>query len=152
MRTKIKNMIKECSKKLLFWLKIIIHNMKDNRRKHKILKVLDQKKTEGELRSGPGLEVTTVGKSLTANKLHTITGYSLKEIEVLCTELIKSEHLELIDWTPEHQYLINNRGILAIMRRDFLSKIWYISWDFWKWVAPLVISFTALLNGIFKWW
>ena len=139
-------------RKLVFWWYTIIHNMRDNRRKHKILKVLDQKKTQGELRSGPGLEVTPVGKSLTANKIHTITGYSLREIEVPCTELVKSEHLELIDYTPEHQYLINNRGILAIMRRDFLSKIWYRSWDFWKWVAPSLFSLIALLNGVFKWW
>lgn len=148
----VKTTLTKCWQKLVFWWQAIIHNMRDNRKKHRILKILRQKKREGDLREGPGLEVTAVGKSLPANKIHLLTNYSLEEIEVLCAELIKSEHLDLIDWTTEHQYLINNKGILAVLRKDFLGLIWYRSWDFWKWVAPLLIGLTALLNGIFKWW
>lgn len=147
-----KQIINRCLGKLLFWWNTFIHNMRDNRKKHNILKILRQKKIEGDLEESPSLEVTDVGRSLTISKIHIITKYNIEEIKVLCEELVESKHVILIDYTQETQFLINSKGILAVLRKDFLGLIWYRSWDFWKWVAPLIIALTALLNGIFKWW
>lgn len=125
-----------------------------NIKKHKILKALYIKWEQGEARTGNGLEVTDLGKSLTTTEIQKETKLQISDIEQICFVLTNTNYIKLFNKNQNdkvNRYLIIDSGQTAFLEKYFLNKVWYRNFDFWKFFLPFLIGLLGLLNSIFQW-
>lgn len=140
--------VKEYYKKVVHWIKQCIWLMKLHRRKHLIIKTLTESFDDGERRSGNGLEVTDLGKSVTNIGIHLKTNLKIHQIDSICVMLIAQGYVVGFrndDKNKAHRYLITDLGRVAAYENQFKDMIWYRNFDFLKWFIPTLISLTALI-------
>lgn len=125
-----------------------------NRKKHKILKALYLNWEKGEERSGNGIEVTDLGKSLTTTEIQKETKMQTSDIEQVCSVLVNTNYIKLFSKNQNdkvNRYLIIDNGQTAFVEKHFLNKIWYRDFNFWKFFLPFLVGLLGLLNSIFQW-
>lgn len=125
-----------------------------NKKKHKILKALYLNWKSGEERSGNGIEVTDLGKSLATTEIQKETKMQTSDIEQVCSVLINTNYIKLFSKNQNdkiNRYLIIVNGQTAFLEKYFLNKIWYRNFNFWKFFLPFLIGVLGLLNSIFQW-
>ena len=125
-----------------------------NYKKHILLKNLYASWKDGEDRTTSSYQVTPFGRSLTVIELQKKTSYGILKIEELCITLSNDGYIEKITEDTDnksHRYLIKELGKSAFIDKYFLHKVFFFSFDFWKWVLPFLVGLLGLLNSIFHW-
>lgn len=118
-----------------------------NKKKHLILSKLLAKFQEGEERTGHGIAVTELGRSMTNIQLHHQTGISIENIDKWCYVLSNQGHLTILqkdEGNKAHRYLITPSGQQAVTDKFYLNQVWFRQRAFWFSLLPIIISLVAL--------
>ena len=124
-----------------------------NKKKQAILKSLLDKYQKGEERTGLGVTVTDLGKSMTNIQLHTETKIDVKDVDNLCYVLVNQGHVSILqkdEANKAHRYLITQSGQQAVIDNFYINQVWYRQRAFWFSLLPIIVSLSTLVWTITK--
>lgn len=125
--------------------------MSNFKKKHKILELIFINEREKTLSPK---NYTTIGKGLSIMQIHDKLGYSMHDIEIICSNLTYQGYLEVLYYkggefghgkAEEPVYCILSLGKQAFHDKILLNQVWYRSRSSMFSLIALLISLAALL-------